>query len=103
MGCHRGKYAKLFPSKTGMPAKPLRMALGSLMIQKQYGYSDRELVEQITENPYYQFFVGLLGFRNEPPYVPSLLVEFRKRLNDEILSEINEMIIGFITGFPGTR
>lgn len=28
------KYAKLFPSKTGMPAKPLRMALGSLLIQK---------------------------------------------------------------------
>lgn len=89
------KYAELFPSKTGMPAKPLRMALGSLMIQKQYGYSDRELVEQITENPYYQFFVGLPGFRNEPPYVPSLLVEFRKRLDDEILSEINEMIIDY--------
>ena len=44
------KYANLFPSKTGMPAKPLRMALGSLMIQKQYGYSDRELLEQITED-----------------------------------------------------
>ena len=28
------EYAKLFPSKTGMPAKPLRMALGSLLIQK---------------------------------------------------------------------
>lgn len=41
------KYANLFPSKTGMPSKPLRMALGSLMIQKQYGYSDRELLEQI--------------------------------------------------------
>ena len=25
------KYAKLFPSKTGMPAKPLRMALGALL------------------------------------------------------------------------
>ena len=89
------KYAGLFPSKTGMPAKPLRMALGSLMIQKQYGYSDRELLEQITENPYYQYFVGLPGFQNEPPYVPSLLVEFRKRLNDEIMMEINEMIIAF--------
>ncbi len=38
------KYAGLFPGKTGMPAKPLRMALGSLMIQKQYGYSDLELI-----------------------------------------------------------
>ncbi len=91
------KYAGLFPSKTGMPAKPLRMALGSLMIQKQYGYSDRELLEQITENPYYQYFIGLPGFQNEPPFVPSLLVEFRKRLDDEVMTEINEMIIAYNT------
>ena len=37
------KYAALFPSETGMPAKPLQTALGSLMIQKKYDYSDREL------------------------------------------------------------
>ncbi len=54
------RYADLFPGNTGKPAKPLRMALGSLIIQKQYGYSDRELVEQSVENPYYQFFIGLL-------------------------------------------
>ena len=91
------KYAALFPSDTGMPAKPLRTALGSLMIQKQYGYSDRELLEQIKENPYYQYFIGLPGFQNEAPFVPSLLVEFRKRLNDEVMMEINEMIIAYNT------
>ena len=89
------RYAELFPSKTGMPAKPLRAALGALIIQKQYGYSDRELVEQIIENPYYQYFIGLPGYQQEPPFVPSLLVEFRKRLTDEILGDINEMIIEF--------
>ena len=78
-----------------MPANPLRMALGSLLIQKLYDYFDGELVEQITENPYYQYFIGLPGFSNEAPYVPSLLVEFRKRLDDEILVEINEMIIAY--------
>ena len=31
------------------------------------------------------------------PFVPSLLVEFRKRLTEEILCEINEMIIAFNT------
>lgn len=87
------RYAKLFPSKTGMPAKPLRVALGSLLIQKQLGFSDRELVEELTENPYFQFFIGLPGYQSEPPFVPSLLVEFRKRLTEEILLEINEMII----------
>lgn len=89
------RYADLFPSHTGMPAKPLRVALGSLLIQKQYEYSDRELVEQITENPYYQYFIGLHGYQPEAPYAPSLLVEFRKRLTDEILTEINEMILQY--------
>ena len=78
-----------------MAAKPLRTALGSLIIQKQYGYSDRELVEQITENPYYQYFIGLPGYQQKPPFVPSLLVEFRKRLSADVLAEINEMIIEF--------
>ena len=86
------QYASLFPNETGMPAKPLQTALGSLLIQKQHGYSDRELVEQIREKPYYQYFIGLPGYRDEIPFVPSLLVEFRKRLTDEILTEINEMI-----------
>ena len=89
------KYAALFPSNTGMPAKPLQMALGSLIIQKKYGYSDRELVEQIRENPYYQFFIGLPGYQDRDPFVPSLLVEFRKRLTDDILMEINEMIVSY--------
>ena len=86
------KYAELIPSKTGMPAKPLQTALGSLIIQKQYDYSDRELVEQIRENPYYQYFIGLPGYTDEAPFVPSLLVDFRKRLTEDVLAEINEMI-----------
>lgn len=89
------EYAKLFPSHTGMPAKPLRMALGSLLIQKQYHYPDEELVEQIRENPYYQYFIGLPGYEDKIPFVPSLLVEFRKRLSEDVLNEINEMIIAF--------
>ena len=87
------RYADLFPSNTGMPAKPLRMALGSLLIQKQYNYADRELLEQLTENPYYQYFIGLHGYIPVPPFAPSLLVEFRKRLTEDVLNEINEMIM----------
>lgn len=86
------RYSSLFPSRTGMPAKPLQTALGALLIQKQYDYSDRELVEQIRENPYYQYFIGLPGYQDRAPFAPSLLVEFRKRLTDDILTEINEMI-----------
>ena len=38
------KYARLFSNKTGVPTKPLRMALGSLLIQKQLGSSVCELL-----------------------------------------------------------
>lgn len=48
------KYADLFLSGTGNVAKLLRMALGALIIQTKFQYSDRELVEQIAENPYLQ-------------------------------------------------
>ena len=89
------RYAELFPSEVGMPAKPLQTALGSLLIQKEYGYSDRELVEQIKENPYYQYFIGLPGYEYKAPFVPSLLVEFRKRLDEDVLAEINEMIAAY--------
>ena len=78
-----------------MPAKPLQTALDSLLIQKEYGYLDRELVEQIKEKPYYQYFIGLPGYEYKAPFVPSLLVEFRKRLDENVLAEINEMIAAY--------
>lgn len=86
------KYAALFPSDTGKVAKPLRMALGSLIIQKKFQYSDRELVEQITENPYLQYFIGLPGYQEEPPFDPSTLVLFRKRLDVDAIMEANAIM-----------
>lgn len=56
------KYSRLFKVKTGNVAKPLRTALGALIIQTKFQYPDRELVEQITENPYLQYFIGLPGY-----------------------------------------
>ena len=87
------RYAALFPSTTGNVAKPLRMALGALIIQTRYQLSDLELVEQIQENPYYQYFIGLPGYQTEKPFEASVLVSFRKRLTAEIISEANEYII----------
>jgi len=87
------RYADLFPSNTGNVAKPLRMALGSLIIQTRYHIADMELVAQIQENPYYQYFIGLPGYQEEEPFEASVLVSFRKRLTAEIIAEANEYII----------
>ena len=86
------KYAKLFPSDTGNVAQPLRMALGALIIQTKFQYSDRELVEQIAENPYLQYFIGLPGFREEARLMGTLVL-FRKRISAEMLMEVNEYLL----------
>ena len=55
------EYAFLFPSDRGNVAKPVRVALGSLIIQARCGYTDRELMAQIAENPYLQSSEFLLS------------------------------------------
>lgn len=97
-------YAFMFPSDRGNVAKPVRMALGSLIIQVRCGYTDRELVQQITENPYLQLFIGLKEYQLTPPFTPVALVKFRKRFKKKRLEKINERIAQVLEAQqPGNR
>ena len=40
-----------------------------------------ETVEQIKENPYLQYFIGISSYSNEAPFDSSMLVHFRERMN----------------------
>ena len=88
------KYAEHFaePQLGGITAKPFRMALGALLIKEKLGVSDRETVQQIRENPYLQYLIGMGSYRDEEPFDPTLMVYFRKRITAEMLTEINERI-----------
>ena len=86
-------YAFMFPSDRGNIAKPVRMALGTLIIQARCGYTDRETVQQLTENPYLQYFIGLKEFQLTRPLTPAALVKFRKRFKKERMMHINERIL----------
>jgi len=60
------KYAEQFAdSDMGAPAKPFRIALGSLLIKERQEITDRETVEQIRENPYLQYLIGKAAFSDE--------------------------------------
>jgi len=87
------RYAELFKNRKGNVAKPLRLALGALIIQTERRLSDEETPLQIRETPCLQYFCGMPEYKDELPFDPSLMVYFRKRLTPEILGEINEMII----------
>ncbi|WAH37291.1 IS5 family transposase [Alicyclobacillus dauci] len=88
------EYSKHFSRDLrGGRAVSVRMALGALIIQEREGFSDRHLVQHITENPYLQYFIGLEAYQEEPPFDPSLLTYFRKRLGPDIINQVNEWIV----------
>lgn len=89
-----GIYLKRFSIKsTGRPPLNPRIVIGSIIIKHMCNLDDRETVAQITENMYMQYFLGYSSFSSEPPFDPSLFVEFRKRLGDDVIAEMNERII----------
>jgi transposase, IS5 family len=92
------KYKDTFENQDfGCPAKPCRMAIGTLIIKEKYGVSDIETVEMIRENPYFQYFIGLPEMQNTAPFDASTITWFRKRLSADIVAEINHLIIDVAT------
>jgi hypothetical protein len=87
------QYAQQLSEGMGTPAKSFRMALGALIIKERLGTSDIETVEQIRENPYLQYFLGLSEYSDKAPFEASMLVHFRKRLNRGLIGQINEAIV----------
>ena len=87
------EYASQFSQAMGAPAKPFRMALGALIIKERLGTSDRETVEQIRENPYLQYFIGLSEYTDQAPFDASMMVHFRQRLGLELMGRVNEAVV----------
>ena len=87
------EYASIFTEEIGAPAKSFRMALGALIIKEKLGISDRETVEQIKENPYLQYFIGISSYSNETPFDASMLVYFRQRIGIELVNRINQKMV----------
>jgi len=67
--------------------------LGALIIKERLGTSDVEAVEQIIENPYLQYFIGLPEFQFEAPFHASSMPHFRKRITREIIDQVNEWVV----------
>ena len=86
------EYAAKF-GKTGNVAFPLRMALGSLIIQEKKGLSNIELVQEIIESRYLQYFIGLDELTNTAPFDQSALTRFRQRLGADIINRVNQKIV----------
>jgi len=76
-------FSKYYSATQGKPAKPIRLMVSLLILKQVRNLSDESVVEQWSENSYYQFFSGEECFTPKPPCVPTELVEFRKRIGTE--------------------
>ena len=84
-------FSTLYCSDNGRPAKPIRLMCGLLILKHLRNISDESVVEQWSENAYFQYFCGMHEFVASFPCNASELVHFRKRIGEKgielILSE----------------
>lgn len=76
-------FRSLYCSDNGRPAKPIRLMVSLLMLKHIRNLSDESVVEQWSENSYYQYFSGEQVFACDVPCEPSELVHFRHRIGQE--------------------
>lgn len=75
-------FKMYYNEKMGKPSKPIRLMVALLIIKQMRNLSDESIVEQWSENLYYQYFSGEQLFRPTIPCVPTELVAFRHRIGE---------------------
>ena len=90
-------YNSNFNPRMGPPAIPSRVVIGAMILKHMKNLSDEEVIEDIRENPYCQYFLGFEIFQDRTVFVPSLFVEIRKRLGLEQLQTINDLFLSKIS------
>lgn len=76
-------FTPLYCADNGRPAKPIRLMCGLLLLKHVRNLSDESIVEQWSENAYYQYFCGMSEFTPSYPCNASELVHFRKRIGEK--------------------
>ncbi len=76
-------FSPLYHSEMGRPAKPIRLMVSLLILKHIRNLSDESVVEQWSENSYYQYISGEKMFAGGAPCEASELVHFRHRVGEK--------------------
>jgi len=86
-------YYRKMNSDFGAPSLSARMVIGAVIIKHMLNIDDREVVAQIQENMYLQYFVGLSSFTTAEPFDASLMVSIRYRLGPDVMEDFNRLVL----------
>lgn len=75
-------YAETFSTR-GRPGKDSRLVLGLLILRHINSFTDEEVIMQLTENPYLQYFCGFEEYKSGSMIDRSTLSRVRERLGEK--------------------
>lgn len=79
-------YISKFSDKHGTPSTNPRWIIGGLIIKHVLNLSDEETLQIISENPYMQFFLDCNSFNPKYLFSPTIFVDIRKRLGNDVFN-----------------
>ena len=82
-----------FSKVMGRTSKSPRLIAGLMIVSYKEGLSDEEVVDQFSQNMYYQFLCGETHFTHKRPCHPSLLSKWRRLVGDEGVAKLLEETI----------
>ena len=91
-------YSKKMSQKMGRNGIHPRIIIGAVIIKHMKSLSDEETIEEIRENSYMQYFLGLPEYTYKQVFTPSLFVSIRKRLGEKEFSALMDKIISVTEG-----
>ena len=86
-------YISKFSDKHGTPSTNARWIIGSLIIKHVLNLSDEETLQIISENPYMQFFLDCNSFNPKFLFSPTIFVDIRKRLGNDVFNQFSDELI----------
>lgn len=86
-------YHQQLSGNQGAPAIDARIVIGAMIIKHKHKFDDRETIEQIRENVYFQYFIGLSNYTYEDVFDRSLFTTLRYRMGEKEFDQLNSIII----------
>lgn len=75
-------FSEYYCLDNGRPSIPIRKVVGVILLRRMFNLSDESVVDKWKENPYWQYLCGEVNFQHEPPFDPTELIKFRKRIGE---------------------
>ncbi len=88
----------VYYSQMGRPSIPVRTITGMLLLKQMFNESDESVVRRWVENPYWQYFTGETYFQHKPPFDPTDLVYFRKRVGKTGMEKVLSLTVRLHVG-----